>query len=119
MASGTSHTDYLRQHDESVYWGFLVGYGLLPTAPRMFHNLLHNWFIADGFTVNPHEPCLYVKWIDRVPLFALTHVDDVTIISTKEFIADMLARIEKVFAIKRLGALGLNSDGQLCFSVWR
>ena len=77
----------------------------------MFHNLLHNWFIADGFTVNPHEPCLYVKWIDGVPLFALTHVDDVTVVSTKEFIADMLARIEKVFAIKRLGALGLNSDG--------
>jgi hypothetical protein len=78
----------------------------------MFHNLLHNWFIADGFTVNPHEPCLYYKWVNGVPIFAITFVDDVTIVSRQDLIDEMLSRIEKVFDIKRLGALGLSEDGK-------
>jgi hypothetical protein len=81
------------------------------SAPRQFHDLLHNWFIADGFSVNAHEPCLYIKWVNGVPIFALTHVDDITIVSTDALIHDMMIRVEKVFAIKRLGALGLNADG--------
>lgn len=81
------------------------------SAPLMFHNLLHNWFVADGFSVNPHDPCLYFKWVEGVPLFALVHVDDVTIVSTTELIADFKKRIQEVFNVKDLGALGANSDG--------
>ena len=81
------------------------------SAPLMFHNLLHNWFIADGFSVNPHDPCLYIKWVDSTPIFALVHVDDVTLASTEELIIDFKQRIVKDFNVKDLGALGLNSDG--------
>ena len=40
----------------------------------MWHDLLHNWFIAAGFEVNPHDCCLYTKWEDGVPLHCLVHV---------------------------------------------
>jgi len=81
------------------------------SAPVMFHNLLHNWFVADGFSVNPHDPCLYYKWIDGTPVFALVHVDDVTVCSTTEIIADFKARISKDFNLKDMGSLGCNPDG--------
>ena len=76
-----------------------------------FHNLLHNWFIANDFSTNPHEPCLYQKWIDNVPLFCLVWVDDCTIVSKPELVKELLERIQKVLNVKDLGPLGLNPDG--------
>ena len=81
------------------------------TAPRMFHNLLHNWFIADSFQVNEHEPCLYFRWYGDTPLFVLVHVDDCIIVSSQEHVHYFKARLRKVFSLKELGPLGLNSDG--------
>ena len=60
------------------------------SAPRMFHNLLHNWFIANGFDVNPHEPCLYVCWTGEAPIFVLVHVDDCIIVSSQSQIDDFM-----------------------------
>jgi hypothetical protein len=51
-----------------------------------------------------------MKWIEGVPLFALVHVDDVTLASSDALIADFKKRIVKDFNVKDLGALGLNSD---------
>ena len=81
------------------------------SAPRMFHNLLHNWFVADGFMVNPHDPCLYYRWIDGVPVFAICWVDDLTLVSTPDLLADLGKRLGNMFALKDLGPLGLNPDG--------
>jgi hypothetical protein len=81
------------------------------SAPLMFHNLLHNWFISEGFLTNPHDPCLYYKWVDGVPVFALAHVDDCTIVTTPELMRDLNSHIKTVFNIKELGELGLNADG--------
>ena len=78
-----------------------------------FHNLLHNWFITNDFSTNPHEPCLYHKWIDNVPLFCLVWVDDCTIVPKPELVKELLESIQKVFNIKDLGLLGLNPDGSL------
>ena len=81
------------------------------TAPRMWHNLIHNWFISEDFSTNPHEPCLYQKWVDGVPIFVLVWVDDCTVISTAEHVKWLVESIAKVFNIKDLGPLGLNPDG--------
>ena len=81
------------------------------TAPRMFHNLLHNWFVADGFDINEHEPCLYIKWYESTPLFVCVHVDDCIVISSQALVDDFKERIQKIFSIKELGPLGLAKDG--------
>ena len=80
-------------------------------APRMFHNLLHNWFVADGFTVNPHEPCLYIKWIGSTPLLALVHVDDCILVGAQDQLNDLKTRIKVTFSLKELGPLGLDPSG--------
>jgi hypothetical protein len=54
-------------------------------APRMWHDLLHNWFVTEGYTTNPQDPCLYSKWDDNgVPLHCLVHVDDVLIVGPQD-----------------------------------
>jgi hypothetical protein len=87
------------------------------SAPRMFHNLLHNWFIADGFLVNPHDPCLYYRWVNGVPVFAICWVDDLTLVSTPELLADLGKRLALMFSLKDLGPLGLDSKGSPTTSV--
>ena len=80
------------------------------TAPRMFHNLLHNWFVADGFEINEHEPCLYFRWYGDTPIFVLVHVDDCLILSSQTHIDEFKERLKKVFSLKELGPLGRNDD---------
>ena len=55
-------------------------------APRMWHDLLHNWFVAGGFEVNPHDCCLYTRWQDGVPLHCLVHVDDVLMVGPQPLV---------------------------------
>jgi hypothetical protein len=52
-----------------------------------------------------------MKWVDSAPLFALVHVDDVTLVGTEVLIQDFKLRIVKDFNVKDLGPLGMNSDG--------
>ena len=82
-------------------------------APRLFHDLSHNWFISEGFEVNPHEPCLYFKWIKNVPLFCLVHTDDILTVSTPEIIVEHKARLKKVFNLKEVGELGKGAEPSL------
>ena len=76
------------------------------SAPVMFHNLLHNVCIAEGFEVNPHEPCLYFRWLEDTPIFLLVHVDDCVIASTQEHVDELKRKLQLVFSIKDLGPLG-------------
>ena len=82
------------------------------SAPRMFHNLLHNFFIANGFTVNAHEPCLYHKWVDGHPILCLVHVDDGILVGTRLLVDQLKADVRKHFNTKELGALGLDPEGK-------
>ena len=78
----------------------------------MFHNLLHNFFIANGFTVNAHEPCLYHKWVDGHPILCLVHVDDGILVGTRLLVDQLKADVRKHFNTKELGALGLDPEGK-------
>ena len=71
-------------------------------APRAFHDLLHNWFVANDFKICPHEPCLYYKWVDGVPVLCLTHVDDVLIASSPKMLAEIKSQLREIFNIKTL-----------------
>ena len=68
-------------------------------APRMWHDLLHNWFVAGGFEVNPHDCCLYTRWQDGQPLHCLVHVDDVLMVGSQSQVDTFKADLAKSFAV--------------------
>ena len=68
-------------------------------APRMWHDLLHNWFVAGGFEVNPHDCCLYTRWQDGVPLHCLVHVDDVLMVGPQPLVDAFKADLSKSFEV--------------------
>ena len=65
----------------------------------MWHDLLHNWFITQGFVVNPQDCCLYTKWENGVPLHCLVHVDDVLIVGQQERSNAFKAELAKAFDV--------------------
>ena len=69
------------------------------SAPRMFHDLLHNFFISENFTICPHEPTLYFKWIDGTPILVLVHVDDCLCASSSALLDKFKQDIRKLFNI--------------------
>ena len=82
-------------------------------APRMFHDLLHNYFLSAGFSICPHEPTLYFKWEDGVPVLALVHVDDCLLASSRSMLDHFKQEIRKMFNIKELGELGKSEKASL------
>ena len=77
-------------------------------APRAWHNMLHNWFTSNGFKSNPHDPCVYSKYVLGAWMHALVHVDDICYCGTTEQCAIFRKDIESQFKIDYLGRLGID-----------
>ena len=78
-------------------------------APKLFSNLLYNWFMVNGYESNPHDPCIYTKWEKEGPIHVLAHVDDLGAVGTRAQVDrfyDEISDKEKGFSITRAGPLG-------------
>ena len=78
-------------------------------APKLFSNLLYNWFMVNGYESNPHDPCTYTKWEKEGPIHVLAHVDDLGAVGTRAQVDRFYAEIsdkEKGFSITKAGPLG-------------
>lgn len=77
-------------------------------APRAWHNMLHNWFVMNGFRSNPHDPCIYTRFTDGTYMHAIVHVDDICYIGSTAQVDKFKAEITKAFSIDDLGSLGVD-----------
>ena len=53
-------------------------YGLIE-APLLWYQCLKSDLIKDGFVVNPYDPCIANKTVDRKQLTVTWHVDDLKV----------------------------------------
>ena len=66
----------------------------------MWHDLLHNWFVTQGYVTNPQDCCLYTKWDEHgVPLHCLVHVDDVLICGPQDKADEFKKELAKAFDV--------------------
>ena len=86
-------------------------------APRAWHNMLHNWFTSNGFKSNPHDPCVYSKYVLGAWMHALVHVDDICYCGTTEQCAIFRKDIESQFKIDYLGRLGIDDRARRYLGV--
>ena len=78
-------------------------------APKLFSNLLYNWFMVNGYESNSHDPCIYTKWEKEGHIHVLAHVDDLGAVGTRAQVDRFYAEIsdkEKGFSITKAGPLG-------------
>ena len=77
-------------------------------APRAWHNMLHNWFLKQGFAPNPHDPCIYTRSKNGNKMICMVHVDDIAYASTTNECDSFKKEIENDFKIDYLGKLGID-----------
>lgn len=78
-------------------------YGLKQAA-RVWNLTLHNELIKIGFNQSNVDKCLYVLSEPGKVCYLLVHVDDMVLVSNKEFFLETIAaRIGKKFEMKNLG----------------
>ena len=112
MKSQCSRTMYIHLppglNTNSEYKALLVlnVYGTAE-GPFLWHGLLHNWFTSQKFIVNPHDPCMYMRWNKHGQLTRVSvHVDDLGVLGTREDIDELKAQIKAEFSIVDEGPLG-------------
>ena len=92
-------------------------HGLLESALQWYKEL-RNALEADGFKINPYDPCVANKDINRKQMTLVWHVDDILASHVDKFeIILLVARLAKVFkcdpTVKRadvLDVLGIDMD---------
>ena len=66
-------------------------------GPLQWNMLLHNWMTSIGFQRNAHDPCLYERVVNEVPIYVICHVDDLAIVSSRQNTDDFKRELGQMF----------------------
>ena len=91
-------------------------------APKLFSNLLYNWFEINGFQSNPQDPCVWTRFDKEGPLHIIAHVDDLGAVGTRAQVDrfyEAISNKKTGFSITRHGRLGIEAERYLGIEVKR
>ena len=82
-------------------------------GPALWAVMLDNWFKTNGWTPNPHDPCLYQKTGPSGRRnYVCVHVDDLAIAAPRADVDHFKAELRKTFSATDGGPIGLDRDGK-------
>ena len=79
-------------------------YGL-KQSPRQWYKRFDSFMLSNGFERSQYDSCVYIKFVDRSPIYLLLYVDDMLIAAkSKKEIITLKAQLSSEFEMKDLGA---------------